>query len=327
MDKEKIGKNLFSFYSFPKWSNWIFLLFLFLVILPLSSFPEETRMTKITLAYTSSLNGNIEGCDCREYPRSGLAKSAVLLRELKEKGAILIDGGDFLDPSGDPLLAQYFLKAFKNLKYDFLALGDQEFSDGLDAFWEYTESVDFHCGNLLIKGDKGFRKYSPEYKILKLEGITLGIGAIIDPAVFLLYPDSVKDFVRVISPEEAAIELVNKISEEGVSNLILVFHGTRERAKIIATLVPQVLAIIIAHEQWIIQEKVGEVLLVSSGEEGNRVGILSLIQNKEKGLVIEKNTFQYFSFWDDPDDLVIKDLADQYIQEMKSRIRTAPRKP
>ena len=71
----------------------------------------------------------------------------------------------------------------------------------------------------------------------------------------------------------------------------------------------------------------GEVLLVSPGEEGNRVGILSLIQNKEKGLVIEKNTFQYFSFWDDPDDLVIEDLADQYIQEMKSRIRTAPKKP
>ena len=95
-------------------------------------------------------------------------------------------------------------------------MGDQEFSDGLDAFWEYSQSFNFHCGNLLIKGDTGFRKYSPQYKILKPEGIPLGIGAIIDPAVFQLYPDSVKEFVRVISPEEAARELVNKISEEGV---------------------------------------------------------------------------------------------------------------
>ena len=55
----------------------------------------------LTVLYTSSLNGNLDGCACRSQPRAGLATRAAWLRALPGRdAAVLVEAGNVLAGTG-----------------------------------------------------------------------------------------------------------------------------------------------------------------------------------------------------------------------------------
>ena len=103
----------------------------------LSAHGEDERT--ITILYSSSLNGNLDGCDCKGHPRGGLVKRAAWLRTPDQPERILlVDAGDLLDPYPDPDLATAIFDTYLELGYTAIALGDQEFANGLESLLEYS---------------------------------------------------------------------------------------------------------------------------------------------------------------------------------------------
>ena len=46
-----------------------------------AAFSSGTEEKQIDIYYSASLNGNLDGCECKGNPRSGLVKRAVFLRK------------------------------------------------------------------------------------------------------------------------------------------------------------------------------------------------------------------------------------------------------
>lgn len=80
---------------------------LLLAFLSVSLFALGDGEVTLTILYSSSLNGNLDGCDCKGHPRGGLVKRAAWLRELENpEQALLVDAGDPLEPYPDQALAE-----------------------------------------------------------------------------------------------------------------------------------------------------------------------------------------------------------------------------
>ena len=111
-----------------------FLWLLFFTIIPLPAGSENT----ITIYYTASLNGNVDGCRCKMNPVAGLVKRAAFLRSLETSGpSLILDAGDIFDEYPDPDLAVHILQVYAELGYDAIAVGHQEFTNGAAGLLEY----------------------------------------------------------------------------------------------------------------------------------------------------------------------------------------------
>lgn len=81
-------------------------------------------------------NGYLESCDCPENPFGGLTRRATYIEKQRKKKLdfLLVDAGDSFPPMPDKINIKYCLKSLKLMKYDALAIGDQELSAGDDYF-------------------------------------------------------------------------------------------------------------------------------------------------------------------------------------------------
>jgi 2',3'-cyclic-nucleotide 2'-phosphodiesterase (5'-nucleotidase family) len=88
---------------------------LLLLFAALCAVPAGTETT-LTIYYTASLNGNLDGCTCEMNPVAGLVKRAAFLRTLKSSGTTLVlDAGDIFDEYPDPDLAKHILEVYREL--------------------------------------------------------------------------------------------------------------------------------------------------------------------------------------------------------------------
>jgi len=118
-----------------------------LLLVPIASVQGET----LRIYYSASLNGNIDGCNCDMAPTAGLVKRAAFLRSREApEPSLLLDAGDIFDAFPDEELAHNILEVYRELGYDFIAVGDQELSNGLDSLLEYGRDFPLVCHNLSV---------------------------------------------------------------------------------------------------------------------------------------------------------------------------------
>lgn len=283
----------------------------FISTVPVFALGEET----LTVYYTASLNGNLDGCECKGQPRSGLVKTGYFLDRRDKSRSILLEIGDFFDVREDKLLADYILTSYDELGYTVIGVGDQEFSNGLEALNSYGETYPFLCNNLSVDNGKGLQLYSPLPVIIEREGLSIGVFALIDPDVFYFYPDEITSNILVEDPEEAAAGLVAELEGSRVDIIIGIYHGALEAAQEIARKVPGIDVFLAGHEQRLYdaQETAGTII-VSPGENGNRVGMLELTIRRRSVQKYE-NSFRYFEYKTAPDlPSIRKKIQDYYVQ-------------
>jgi 2',3'-cyclic-nucleotide 2'-phosphodiesterase (5'-nucleotidase family) len=296
-----------------------------LFILALVSFPLSVHGNgerTLTILYSSSLNGNLDGCDCKGHPRGGLVKRAAWLRTLeKPERILLVDGGDLLDPYPDPDLATAIFDTYLELGYTAIAVGDQEFANGVDRILEYREQYPLMAHNLTLCPDENrcvFFSTTPQ--IVERAGLRIGLFALLDPGVFALYPAELTNKLKIQDPRTAARIQLTYLAEQEVEITVLLYHGPYQGAKQLAEAVAGVDVLIVAHEQRLIEpRRVNGAILASPGEEGNRLGILTL-KVKADGNVEYSNLFRLFSWQEDPDDPSVRRRIDEYKRRLRERI-------
>lgn len=294
----------------------------FLAFLSVAVFAGGGAERKLTVYYTSSLNGNLDGCICKAAPKAGLVKRAVFLRGLKNRSeALVVDLGDILGTDRDELLSEAVFAEYAELGYDAVAVGDQETSDGLEALAGYHDRFPLLSNNLSVCIGDACTLMSPAPLTLRKAGLSVGVGALIDPEVFALYPKEMKDSLKISPCIPAAEAILGHWRGEDVDLRILLYHGPLDNAVELARNVPGFDVVLAGHEQRLHEaRRVGNAIVASPGEEGNRVGILEL-RVDDKGVAGFRGEFKLFRYVEDPDDPPTRLRIEEYYAAMKARLR------
>lgn len=305
------------------------LILFFMSVLTLHGTGQQEH--QFTIFYTSSLNGNLDGCVCKGAPKAGLVKRAFYLRRERDVDtSLLVDTGDIFDVYKDKILAREILEVYRELGYDAIAVGDQEFSNGITellallAPLEKGEGYPLYCHNLILCPDENrCILFSIEPVVIEKSGFRIGLFALLDPEVFTLYPEEVKKQIKLASTKAAAENMLRML--EDVDLTLLLFHGSYEKAAELAENVEGIDVIVIGHEQRLIEaHKVNDSILISPGEEGNRLGILNLVLNTKgpKGVIRYDNHFKLFKYEVDEDDAAVRRRIERYKLELREKLQS-----
>jgi 2',3'-cyclic-nucleotide 2'-phosphodiesterase (5'-nucleotidase family) len=304
-------------------SRLIPLVFAVAMLIPWTVIGSGRQESRFVVYYTASLNGNLDGCTCVSRPRAGLVKRAAYLRSLPDRDfAILVDVGDFLDTLPDDLMPGIVLQTYTELGYAAVAVGDQELVNGAKALLSLREAGPVISNNLVLcPTPDACHIYSSAPIIVRTPWGTAGICSLINSDTFALHREETRAVVKVADPEETAKMLTKRLDGEGVTLSILLYHGSPEGAKRLATEVPGFDVIVVGHDQYLLEPvRSGDSLLVSPGEEGNRVGRLEITRT-HSGTFSYRNSYRLFSYMNDPDDLPTRTRIDWYLETLKARLK------
>ncbi len=292
------------------------IIFIFAAFLIFISSTGLLADTDISIYYTASLNGNLIGCECHGNPKAGLSTTAVYLREIDHEGSILIDLGDFNDARTDRLLSETLADLYDSLGYDLVALGDQELGTGIEHLNSLRTKLQFICNNIKIDG----KLLSPKPIIIERKGIKVGIAAVIDPDVFFFYPDDIKRRIEVSDSSSAAVEAYDFLDEAGADYKLLIFHGKLNKAEKIFAFQSGWDSVLSAHDQTLFELIDGKRIMVSPGEEGNRIGRLDLSFSGRE-LKASSNYLRYFKYKKGIEDPAIVGAFEEYKTELINNLK------
>lgn len=295
------------------------------LLLPALLGAEGSSEQLLNIYYTSSLNGNLDGCECRANPKSGLVKRAAFLRSRARGDSILVDAGDILDVAPDTEMARHLLEVYRELGYDAVAVGDQELSNGTAALRQYAADYPLLSNNLSLKTGATEAPLNPGPLVLRKGKLRVTVLSLLDPEVFALYPKQLKSQISITPPREALASLLASAPAAGeVSSArltVLVYHGPIEAAASLVAQTPGIDVVIVGHEQRLVHpQKVGGAILASPGEEGNRVGILTL-KFRDGRIAGYSHEFRLFEYTRDLDDSGVRKRIDQYREALRAKVK------
>ena len=188
---------------------------------------------KLTIWFTSDLHGYLYATDfCSPEPcRQGLYSMCFP----KDGNTLVIDGGDALQ--GTPLTDYCFsrgkpsplVEAMNEKKYDFLTLGNHDFSYGREYLTVTLEKLDAECLCANLADDMGELPVRP-WRVKTMEnGLRVGIvGLCTDWVPRWEKAENLKGF-RFLPPMESARKAVEEVQAEGADVLIGLIHSGVER--------------------------------------------------------------------------------------------------
>jgi 2',3'-cyclic-nucleotide 2'-phosphodiesterase (5'-nucleotidase family) len=296
-----------------------------LLLLPaaLCAVPAGCEST-LTIYYSASLNGNLDGCTCDLNPVAGLVKRAAFLRTLETSSpTCILDAGDIFDEYTDPDLEKHILEVYGELSYDAVALGDQELAASHENLLLYRAEFPLICHNLFIQKDcSGDTKsdeqpFTPAAVVVEREGLRIGILSLLDPAV--VHP-SIQRGMRIADPIPAAESALSHSNRLDLDLTILLYHGPFTDALELVNACHGIDVVIFAHEQKLVPpRKIGTTVFASPGNEGNYLGELTLFLGR-KGIKRFESDFRFYSYEADPDDPAVRRRIDTYRKKLRSRL-------
>ena len=151
--------------------------------------------------------------------------------------------------------------------------------------------------------------------------------ALLDPSVLERYPPAILDSIRIASPEAVARRQLARLSAEPATLRVLLFHGPWEAAERLAAAVTGFDVVVVGHDRGLHEpRRIRGAMLVSPGEEGNRVGMLELtIAQTVAGrprVARSANSFRLFSYESDPDDPLVRQRIEDYRGALRARTET-----
>ena len=281
-----------------------------------------SRDGQLRLLYTSSLNGNLDGCACGSTPRSGLVKRAAYVRAKASPEDLLLEIGDIFNPYPDELLAGHICETYLDLGYAAMALGDQELSAGIDTVLQLRGQYPLLCNNLRMLGSDGeWRAFSVGPMVVERAGRSVGIVAVVDPAVCVLYPEHITARLDIDDPASCARSLAEELGSIGVQVVVLLYHGPVESAERLAREVTNIDVLLVGHEQRLMApHRVGSAIVASPGADGNRIGILTLRMGSQGDADFSAEWVE-LSYITDPDDPQVRQRIESYKAELRSRTK------
>ena len=292
--------------------------FLAVACLPAAGLAAQT----LTVYYTSSLRGSLDGCACERNRVAGLVKRAAFQRTAP-RDALVLDAGDILDATRDPDLSREILSVYRELGYAAVGVGETELSEGAQALSAYARSFPFLAHNLQIGSPDGrWTPLSPKPLLVTRAGVRIGILGVTDPAMLQEHRELKEGRIRLQDPVETVVRLAAACRQQGAKLVIVLFHGQDKAARLLAERSPEVDLILFGHAGWLVPpERVGRALVASPGENGNRIGVLTL-RLGPTGIESFEHRLQAFSYEKDPDDPSVRERVRSYRVKLQERLRS-----
>jgi 2',3'-cyclic-nucleotide 2'-phosphodiesterase (5'-nucleotidase family) len=284
--------------------------------------PLALAASELTVRFTASFNGSLEGCDCKLTPRAGLVKAAAWIRSAHRPGVdLLLDAGDLFAEGRDELLEGALLASLADLGYAAAAVGEREVEAGAAALLTHRGSFPLLANNLSLRDSRGsWVPFGADALLLRTEQASVAVLSLLDPQALDALPAAAARSVRLEPPREAASRLLADPRVKAADFVVLLYHGGYERAAELLRGTPGVHLAIVAHEQKLIPaHRVAGSVVVSPGEAGNRVGTVTLTSRPLLGLGFA-GQFQSFSARFGPDDPAVRRRIGEYEAALRDRL-------
>ncbi|MCX7726240.1 MAG: hypothetical protein N2053_05275, partial [Chitinispirillaceae bacterium] len=216
------------------------ILFSLFFSLKVNSANEEKNFSDLLILASGEIHAMIERCECPEEPGGGIAKIATLVDQLRKNyNLLMVDAGGFSaggiyddyteGRKGDSIRTIKMIKAMSIIKYDGIAVGDEEFIYGAEWIKKLADSVNLPlvCTNCFFKKNKK-RIFLP-YVITQKAGIKIGIAALCTKEKLFTIDTSVVIEDPVVSLKEIWGELTSQTEIQ----IILSHLGEEEIKKIV----------------------------------------------------------------------------------------------
>lgn len=274
---------------------------------------SEMDKKTVTLLITSDIHGYIYPTNYKKQNVSplGLSRLATLVKEkrLKEKNVLLIDNGDAIQ--GSPFT--YYHRNFQNekpnpviqamnyMKYDAAAIGNHEFSYGLEYFLKAAKQSDFPWLSAnIVEEDKEASSLSKPYTIKIIDGIRIAILGVTTHFVSFWENEEHLAGLQVKDAAESTKKWVERIrAEEAPDILIAAYHGGIERdldtgivtepgtgenqAYQICREVDGIDVLITGHQHREVHANVNGVVVIQPGSFGQSLGEIEIKLGKKAG--------------------------------------------
>lgn len=292
----------------------LFLLIIFCA--PIAAYAENVEI--LAIAYTSSLNGNIDSCACKSSPKGGLIKRGTAVKKLRRKyhNLLLVDTGDFMPSYIDNTLPDYIAKAYEYLKYDAIAFGDQDLDIGIDRFLRITENLPIASTNASFTTAA---QTLPGYRISKKGGFTIAVISVQDTESYTYALSATRAGIRIDDIASSVNRTVSFLREkEHPDAVLMLIHSTLIRTIEVEKMISGVDIIIGGHDQSFTEKPVtGDHAVISfPGPNGSRIGIME-IERRNGRISIKNNSFILPDRNNTADDPFIRGLIDDYRNKME----------
>lgn len=242
------------------------------------------------LVITGRQHGYIEPCGCTGLDRQkgGMARRFTLIEQLKEKGwpILAVDAGNQVRRFGRQaeVKLQQTVNALKQMDYKAVGFGPDDLRLGVGellsvAAGETEDDTIFTSANVVLIDPS----LMPQSKLVRVGNLNVGITSVIDPETI---SGQISDEIEIRDPIQAARIAASKWRPDIVSLRVLLFYGSEEAAKELASQVPEFRLIIVAggygeptFEPIRIPNSPTRIIL--TGEKGMYAGLFGLFERGE----------------------------------------------
>ena len=222
----------------------------------------------LEILYIANTNALLENCHCGSPSLGGLARISTLVREEREKNPnlLLVDGGDFFNTYPFEELNKTVLEIYDRLKPDVMALGENEFLNGISFIMPFIRK-------------NRYKIISSNYKI---DDLNTQKNIRKSNSVFLSYLDK-NLFLNGGSQNIKFNENEFKSLYEKNKNrfLIVLYHGYYDNLKDFIARYPEIDLVLSAHSKAGELGKTGNTLIIGSGSDGEFINKITLDKKGE----------------------------------------------
>lgn len=244
----------------------------------------KSEIRNLTLLYTGEAKGSLEPCGCVEHQLGGLPRRDSLIRswQLAPAQTLILDNGNLTVDYGrqDEIKFQTALDAMGQMNYAALNIGEGDLNLGIDYLKQMkaVAKFPFLSANLFTQEGK---QVFPPFLVRSVDSIRIAIIGLIsmDSAAQIA---EINPEIKVKAPETVLTSLLPDLTREAAF-IVLLFNGEDARAKELAKLFPAIDIIVSsndAEEPIAKPVKVGETLILTTGQEGKYLGRLDLSLNQ-----------------------------------------------
>lgn len=216
----------------------------------------------------------------------GFARIATKIKEIRNsnENVLVLDAGDTFHGQTISTLVkgESIVNVMNIIKYDAMVPGNHDFNYGQERLLELNQMTDFPIIAANIQRADGSTFLNP-YVIKEFNGVKVGIFGLATPeTLYKTNPNNVKG-LTFEDPTAAAEKMVKEL--EGKADIIIALshlgldEGSTYTSKLVAEKVKGIDLIVDGHSHTNLNEglKVGDTLIVQTGEYGKNLGIVEMV--------------------------------------------------
>ncbi len=256
----------------------------------------------------------------------GIARVASEIKKLRSEnpeGSITLDGGDIYEGGMYTKFSQGEIvsKFYKHMGFDAGVIGNHDMSWGLEPYANIAKACghDFLGANVIDNSPEKHLDFLKPYKIIERQGVKIGILGLTTFMTSVGAPGH--KIVDIQKPEVIAEKYIKEMKEKHNVDMVVVLSHMGNGADVeLAEHVKGIDIIVGAHCHTALKEpmKKGNTLIVEAGHDGEYVGNLDIVFDKENKHIACYDGKLIPVTGDIKPDREVTELTSPYVEKYKS---------